>query len=181
MSETTASLTELLPAPDELVVDDEITLAKFTVDDATAAYQLVDDNREFLGRTQSWATDFTPEMASAGISMMVANSENGLTAPYKIIEHGLFVGSVSLNSRNDDSAIMGYWLVESAEGRGVVARSARRLADFGLNEWGLSKIILEIDDNNLRSQRTAEKLGAVVVGKNPEDADESIWEIARHG
>jgi ribosomal-protein-serine acetyltransferase len=61
-------------------------------------------------------------------------------------------------------ANLGYWVRTGQTKRGVATAAVRLLAAFGVRELGLLRIELGIATGNLRSQRVAEKSGAVREG-----------------
>jgi ribosomal-protein-serine acetyltransferase len=168
------------PIPNELLVDDDITLVRFRPEDAESIYNLVDQNRDFLAQTHDWAAIFTPEMAQGGVANMAAEGDNGTTAAYKMLYQGELVGVINLSDRIDSSAEMAYWMAESAQGKGIATRSANRLLSFGFNEWGLTNVTLQIEKSNERSQRLAQKMGAHLVGEVAEQPSSDLWKISKH-
>lgn len=54
---------------------------------------------------------------------------------------------------------IGYWLVESARGRGVATRAVRLVVPWALRELGLHRIEAPVEPDNVASQRVLEKAG----------------------
>ena len=56
-------------------------------------------------------------------------------------------------------AEIGYWLVPSARGRGAAAAAVRLLSRWALRELGLARLALHTHEDNVASQRVAERAG----------------------
>lgn len=76
-------------------------------------------------------------------------------------------GSVQLvHQPGDNVASLGYsgrTHLPETQGRGLIARSARRLCQYAFEDLGLEAIKLNIDRDNEPSIRTAQRLGATLV------------------
>lgn len=168
-------------APAALVVNDDLSLQFYQFGDERIVNDRVQQSRDYLlAAGEEWAADFNQEFARNAIGRMLDNAAAGVSAPYKLMHHDEFLGSMGFNSRNGSTAIMGYWIVESAQGKGYATAAAQALIDFGIHRWGLTEIILEIDTINGRGNKMAERLGAVLDGPNPDDPKEQIWKITEH-
>jgi RimJ/RimL family protein N-acetyltransferase len=78
-------------------------------------------------------------------------------------------------------AELSYWLLPAARGRGLALAAARLLAAWGFEALGLATILLDIDADNVPSQRLATVLGARrrpgshVVADREGVARELVW------
>jgi ribosomal-protein-serine acetyltransferase len=79
---------------------------------------------------------------------------------------GRFLGAVGLNQINrvHDFANLGYWVRSSATGHGIAVLAARLCARFGFDDLKLHRLEIVVDVDNRRSQRVAEKVGAIREG-----------------
>jgi len=86
---------------------------------------------------------------------------------------GRVLGSVGLNQfeQRNRRANLGYWIRESARGRGFIAQAARAVAAFGFDTLALERIEIVAAVDNLPSQRCAEKIG----GQREGVARHRIW------
>jgi ribosomal-protein-serine acetyltransferase len=77
-----------------------------------------------------------------------------------------FVGGVGLNELKPEhrSANLGYWVRSSWTCRGVATAAAGLAAQFGFEELSLDRIEILAALGNSRSQRVAQKLGALREG-----------------
>jgi RimJ/RimL family protein N-acetyltransferase len=160
-----AEVAEITLPPEVLTVYDGVTLQLMHATDADRLYNLVNENRGFLSKTMEYMADYTHEGAEKETENTQIATEHGEEASYLINREGKIIGTVSLYARKDDTARMGYYLAEEATGQGVATSSAKRLLDFGFNEWGLNKVVLSIKPDNFSSQRVATKLGAERTGE----------------
>jgi len=110
-----------------------------------ANYSIGESRSFILSRPEAWAGD-----AEYGFGIFAKSS-------------GRFLGGVGLNfvNRNHQMANLGYWVRSSETGRGVAARAARLVAQFGLERLGFQRIEILAATSNAASQRVAEKAGAV--------------------
>ena len=57
------------------------------------------------------------------------------------------------------STSIGYWLAESAQGRGTMTEAVRLLVGHALGEWQLNRVEIRAEPENLRSRALAQRLG----------------------
>jgi ribosomal-protein-serine acetyltransferase len=94
-------------------------------------------------------------------------AKQGMAYEFAILgEGGRFLGGCGINqiNRADRFANLGYWVRTSAMGRGVAPTAARLVAEFAFQETDLIRLEIVCAAANTRSQRVAEKLGAVREG-----------------
>jgi RimJ/RimL family protein N-acetyltransferase len=75
------------------------------------------------------------------------------------------VGSVSLQDFEHGNATMRYWLAPAARGRGLATCAVRLLAGWAFRELALARLWLQIEPENVASQRVAERCGFVREGR----------------
>ena len=77
-----------------------------------------------------------------------------------------YVGSCALSGVRKDalSANLSYWVRSSANGAGVAASAARRVAAWGVGSLGLQRIEVSMATANVASRRVAERAGAQAEG-----------------
>jgi ribosomal-protein-alanine N-acetyltransferase len=61
--------------------------------------------------------------------------------------------------RRRDTAAIGYWIVESARGRGLASRAVALLARWALTDAGLARVEALVEPENVASQRVLESAG----------------------
>ena len=148
-----------------------IRLRPWRPDDAPALFEAV---RESIASISPWLPwlhdDYDLDDSATWIADCQAGRERGDTHAFGLFDaQGRALGDVALNRIDPKrgSANLGYWVRESAQGRGVATRAARAIADFGFDVLGLIRIEIVVAVDNVASRRTAERLGAHFDGISP--------------
>ena len=134
--------------------------------DAEELYAVVDANREHLRQWMPWA----PSQTLDGILEFIRTSRrqladnNGLQLA--IIEDGRIVGVVGNHRIDWDNrwTSIGYWLAESAQGKGTMTLAARALVDHAFSGWKLNRVEIHAAVENARSRAIPERLGFAEEG-----------------
>jgi ribosomal-protein-serine acetyltransferase len=81
-------------------------------------------------------------------------------------EGGRMLGGCGLNQINEAHRLanLGYWIRTSAAGQGVAPRAVRLLAEWAFAQTNLERLEIVVAVANTRSQRVAEKAGALREG-----------------
>jgi RimJ/RimL family protein N-acetyltransferase len=76
------------------------------------------------------------------------------------------LGGCGINqvNRMHNFANLGYWVRTSRTGEGLAPAAARLVARFGFEQLGFTRLEIVVSEDNPRSQRVAEKVGAVREG-----------------
>jgi RimJ/RimL family protein N-acetyltransferase len=190
-SETLTS--PLIPELIELPGVEGIYLRPTRIGDAEECHQVISqDQSPSLAKYQYWTDEFTPENVESRIAKIVADMTSGKAMQYKIVDKSSdqehLVGEVGLYRYGQDPTVasLGFLVIQSHEGKGIVSASSRQIIELGFSLWGLKRITLGIEEGNTRSERLIEKIGAHLTGKVEKDkeADGRIhelrtWEITR--
>lgn len=93
-----------------------------------------------------------------------------------VVVDGEVVGEAGAKALPDDQGCIeiGYGLVPSARGRGTATAAVRLLVDLAFGR-GVRKVIAEVLDDNLASQRVLAKLGFVRVRSADSDEGPTGW------
>ncbi len=93
-------------------------------------------------------------------------ARQGSEYAFGIWSEGRYLGGCGINqiSKANRFANLGYWVRSSAMGRGVAPAAARLVAEHAFRETDLIRLEIVCAVGNLRSQRVAEKVGAVREG-----------------
>jgi ribosomal-protein-serine acetyltransferase len=77
-----------------------------------------------------------------------------------------FLGGMGINQRNREHrfANLGYWVRESAQGRGIVTRAAHLALPWAFEVVGVSRVEIVAAHDNLPSRRAAERIGGSFEG-----------------
>jgi ribosomal-protein-serine acetyltransferase len=129
--------------------------------DAEELYALVERNRDHLARWMPWAASQTlaDTRAFLGLSRRQLADNNGFQSA--IVESGRIVGTAGFHRVDwaNRATSVGYWLAETAQGRGTMTLAVRALVDWALRGWGLHRVELRAAVDNDRSRALAQRLG----------------------
>lgn len=141
--------------------------------DAPALADLLQTNRDFLApwepaRPDEYATEAGQ---SHEIKVLLELHEQGVAVPRVILdESGALVGRITLfhiERRAFQSANLGYWLGEAANGRGLATAAVGEMVRLAFDELGLHRVQAGTLLHNVRSQRVLERNGFVRFGVAP--------------
>lgn len=127
--------------------------------DADEVFAVVDRDRERLRTWLAWV-DTTAEPADVrGFIERSRASAEDLEA-LGIYVDGRFIGTVGLRvDRMHHDGEVGYWIVSTHEGRGLVTRACRALIDHAFADLSLHRITIRAAPENTRSRSIPERLG----------------------
>ena len=134
--------------------------------DAHELYAVIEANRSYLARWMPWAAGQTLDDTLAFIrdARDQLASNNGFQAA--VVEEGQIVGMIGFHhvSWVHRSASIGYWLAESAQGRGTMTHAVRTLVGQAFGTWRLHRIEIRVGADNTRSRAIPERLGFTQEG-----------------
>jgi RimJ/RimL family protein N-acetyltransferase len=101
---------------------------------------------------------------------------------YGVVKDGRLIGAVGLMLDGPGSVEVAYWVRPENRRRGVAARAVRALTEWA-HEQGMSRLWLEINPENVGSQRLAERVGYRLVDRLvdhcrswvSEDPERDVW------
>ena len=134
---------------------------------APAMLELVSSNRRYFGEWLGWANTMTTvadaeAFIAAGLNRF---AEDGLPRVGIWHKQQLVGGLLFFPlDRRLMSTEVGYWLAESAGGRGLMVQATRTLLGFVFDELGLNRVGLNAVVENKRSRVVAERLGFSLEG-----------------
>ncbi len=101
----------------------------------------------------------------AGIQEFIGDSRRQWAANQgfqaAILERDVIVGVIGFHrlDRENRSASIGYWLAETAQGKGIVTAAARALLTHAFAVYKVNRIEVRAGTDNTRRRRVAEHLG----------------------
>jgi RimJ/RimL family protein N-acetyltransferase len=110
---------------------------------------------------------YSLDEARQWIAVQEEVAKQGMAYEFAILdEAGRFLGGCGINqiSKANRFANLGYWVRTSAMGRGVAPAAARLVAEYAFRGTDLIRLEVVCAVGNARSQRVAEKIGAVREG-----------------
>ena len=153
--------------PPAFNVDEDVALRAAQPDDAEAVYALVEANREPLRTWLPWV-DGARELkhTRAFLEREAEMRLRGMTATYLILENGVIAGLIDLHDIDplNRSFLIGYWLAERFEGRGLVTRSCQFLVKVAFEWYDMERVVIRCAVGNARSAAVARRLGFTLEG-----------------
>jgi ribosomal-protein-serine acetyltransferase len=156
-------------------VDDEVVLRLIEPHHADELFAVIDANRSVIRPWMRWVDEVTDVAAIRPTigKWIIQTAETGCVS-LGIELGGALVGAV-FHVRPDvtnDQVEIGYWLAESARGRGVALRAVRAFIDITIRDLGFNRINIRIAPGNRPSLALAERLGL-----EPEGVSRQAWKV----
>lgn len=146
-------------------MSDTVVIRPFTEGDADMLFDAVCESRAEVSQWMAWCTPgYSLEHAASFIRASIAGRATGSSYDFAVFDvHGEFAGCCGVNHINaiDKFANLGYWSRTSMTGRGVAPAAARAVAAWAFANTDLNRLEIVAAVGNLRSQRVAEKAGAL--------------------
>lgn len=148
-------------------IDEGLELRLYDESDADELFVVVDADRAHLRQWLPWLDRIKgveDERAFIRASREQFAKNNGFSAG--IWHDGRFVGSVGLHyiDRANRKTEIGYWLAESAQGKGIMTRAVRAVLREMFEAQNLNRVILYAATENRRSRAVAERAGFTLEG-----------------
>ncbi|MFZ6733938.1 GNAT family N-acetyltransferase [Undibacterium sp. Ji42W] len=142
-----------------------ICLRAYGLDDADMFAAVVRESIETVGRWMGWChADFNSDHARDWFAACDKAREEGTAYEFGIFsEDGkVLLGGAGLNmiSKLHNYCNLGYWVRQSAQGRGIASQAAILLADAGFKQLGFYRIEIVAAEGNVASIAVAKKVGA---------------------
>ena len=136
--------------------------------DTAAVYDAIIESQAEVGRWMDWCReDYSLEDTVAWIEAALEGRDDGSAYQFGIFDpEGRCLGACGLSGIDREAryANLGYWVRSQAAGRGLAAEAARRVIDWAFTYTDIERIEIIAAVENRRSQRVAEKVGAVREG-----------------
>jgi ribosomal-protein-serine acetyltransferase len=149
-----------------LEVADGCHLRLLEESDAEELYRLVDANRDHLAEWMPWAAGQTLEGTANFISAARRRhaERNGFEMALVLDERMIGAAGFAGIDWVARGTIIGYWLAEEHQGRGLMTRAVRALVDHAFGELELHRVEIQAAEGNLRSRGIPERLGFTQEG-----------------
>lgn len=171
----------LIPLPDELR-GERVLIRPYRPEDAQALMDAVEESREHIRPWLPFADEHKSVEASR--DWIIHQQAKWLlreTMNFAIVEAatGRYLGGLGLHPHNWDIRYfeIGYWLRQSAEGRGYMLEAVQLLVDYALAELGANRLEIKCDERNTRSAAVANRLGFEQEGRLRNDFSDSSGAI----
>lgn len=151
------------PTYEYIKIEEGLELLALDIGSAEALFDATDRSREYLAKYLPWVNDTTSvEDSRAFIESVQEKRASGEEYGFGIILGGQVVGHISLmhvKGENGKIPEIGYWITESASGKGVTTKVARAVTQLGLKELQLDLILIRAAADNTASNWIARSLG----------------------
>ncbi|WP_019615363.1 GNAT family N-acetyltransferase [Psychromonas ossibalaenae] len=167
-------------------VDNEIKLALIEKSFAPLYVELAKENYTALERWLAWPPHCKSEQDFVSfIQKSLHDYADNKSMVCAVWFNEKLVGNVSFNTINHDlkKVDIGYWLAESAQGKGIMTRVCKKLINIAFSELNMHKIEISAASGNLASRAVCERLGMTLEGivTNSENLNGRIVDHAVYG
>jgi RimJ/RimL family protein N-acetyltransferase len=153
----------VLVAPKPALTDGLVTLRPWQRDDVPALIACIDGDDEIARWLDMIPQPYGENEARAWVDQATSFWREGTSAPFAVLlaETGEAVGGIGFRWIADEHGVgeVGYWLRQSARGRGLTTRALQLLIQWAFDELRCERLQLRADELNVPSQRVAEKAG----------------------
>ena len=153
----------------QIYEDDNIEIRVATELEAPLHFDAISDSVQEIGAWEGWCTEHYALKDSRKYLVECAEKQlRGIEYNFCIFDRhsGQIVGAVSVNRINTDYKFgnVGYWIRSGFTGKSLATIAAKAAVYFAFNELGLTRVEIVAMEENHRSRRVAEKIGAVSEG-----------------
>jgi ribosomal-protein-serine acetyltransferase len=144
-----------------LDVTDDCHLRSLEEADAEELYGLVEANRSYFAKWLPWAAGQTLEGTAEFIRKTRKQLEDNDGLQGALVLDGHIIGAGGLLGVEWEARKtgIGYWLAEEHQGRGLMTRAVRAIADYAFDELELNRVEIQAATDNHRSRAIPERLG----------------------
>ena len=146
----------------EFQIDNDIKLSLLRKDDAKDIFQLIDSEREYLGKWLPFI-EKTKELGytEGFVNAVVDSPVDNLNYTFTIRTLDKLIGIIGFKDTDvlNKKTEIGYWLSESFQKRGIVTKSVERLCLYAFTELGINRIQIKCAVGNEPSKKIPKRLG----------------------
>ncbi|WP_324609871.1 GNAT family N-acetyltransferase [Oceanobacillus damuensis] len=139
-------------------------------DDTEGFYNLTISSKQYLKEWLGWldyieSVEDTAKNIKARLNAFAENG--GYPVSFGIIYKGEIAGTIGYNDldKTNKIGVVGYWLGEKFQGKGIMIRAFKTLINYGFKELGLNRIEVSVATENHKSRSLPEKLGFKEEGR----------------
>lgn len=152
-----------------ITVSEHIQLVPIQETDAEQIFELIDNQREYLGRWLPFV-QYTQSVDDERdfIRSVLALPEDIREMIFCIYFDGEFVGLIGLKFNELDNVNrkteLGYWLSENYQGKGIVTSSCNALINLAFNQLNYNRVQIKCAVKNEKSKNIPKRLGFTFEG-----------------
>jgi ribosomal-protein-serine acetyltransferase len=142
-----------------------VTIKPFNVSHLEKFVLAVRESEKTVGQWMPWCTSsYSIDEARFWFKYCQLNIDNKSAYDLGIFlsDNNQIAGGISINriNRIDKIGSIGYWVRESLQNKGIASNAVELIKTFGFETLGLSRLEIIILEDNIISQKLAEKSGA---------------------
>jgi len=148
------------------VLDERRGLRLLDESDAGELYAVIEVNRLYLARWLPWAPGQTLDATREFIRRSTRQLADNQGFQAAMIDDGAIVGVLGFHRLDWGNlrTSLGYWIAETAQGRGTVTLAVSALVDHAFAHWNLNRVEIRAGVENTRSRAIPERLGFTLEG-----------------
>ncbi len=148
-------------------VDNEVELRLPEMRHAEEIFSVVRENLFYLKEWMPWATeDYSLESAQDYLRRNLQSFADNTGFGASIVINGRICGQIGYNKFDwsNKTTEIGYWLVASAQGRGVMTRCCCVLINHAFDQLNMNRVQINCATENYKSRAIPERLGFKAEG-----------------
>lgn len=146
-------------------IDEDLKLRLLFLKDTEEVHNLTIDEKEHLRKWMGWVDNNVNDINNT--KDFIKNSLNnfinsdGYPEAIGIIYKNKIIGVIGFNNvdKRNKYAIIGYWLSEKYQGKGIMTKATKTLINIAFNELKLNRIEIRVASENIKSRKIPERLG----------------------
>lgn len=146
-------------------IDEDIKLRLLFLKDTEEVHNLTIDSKDYLRKWMGWVDNNVKDINNT--KDFIKNSLNnfinsdGYPEAIGIIYKNKIIGVIGFNhvDKRNKYAIIGYWLGEKFQGKGIMTKTTKTLINIAFNELKLNRIEIRVASENIKSRKIPERLG----------------------
>lgn len=151
----------------KIELDKTVYLEEVKESDAKLIFEAVEKNRNFLRQWLSFVDKMQSiEFAENFLKTVLQKRRDGIEYGFSIFENSDLIGRISIHKIDNQNRIgeIGYWLVESAQGKGIMTKACKAMIAFGFIDLKLNRIEIKCGTENSKSSAIPMKLNFTKEG-----------------
>ncbi|MEJ2045716.1 MAG: GNAT family protein [Reinekea sp.] len=128
--------------------------------DAQPLFALIDKNRAYLRDWLPWLdTVLSLSDCEQFVAQLIKLEKVSMRKTFKICFQQRLAGIIDLREMTRNSAVVGYWLAENQQGKGIASDALLQLINRLKAEQQINRLVLRVESANLASQKVALRCG----------------------
>ena len=146
---------------------DDIRLESLVSTDASAIFNTIDSQREYLGKwlpfiSLTTSVEVTQSFVDSVVNTPLKNNE----PTFAIRKSGEFIGLIGfkLSDNINRKTEIGYWLSEPFQGQGVMTSAVKKICEYAFSDLNMNRVQIKCAVGNSQSRAIPNRLGFIFEG-----------------